>query len=238
VLSFEVHRQLAELTGAIDQVTTAATERAPADEIDLRVDAALSSASRLEAMIGTEFTRLHRHLAWLRRRHREGRPELSDGDVADLRGHDLPEVIEAVERWSHALLDPGLVASIEGSWRGQQYDAAVRESFVFLEQRMREIAPVAPSEGVIGRRLVTRLLPGNGPSDRWGEDGLMGHLTDTEQGGARELLNGSLALFRNATAHRTTAYSREEAEDVVHLVKLCLRLLAKIRPPAAPDPVV
>jgi hypothetical protein len=81
--------------------------------------------------------------------------------------------------------------------------------------------------------LVARLLPGNGPSDRWGDEGLLGHLTDREQTGARELLNGALSLFRNATAHRATAYTREEAEDVLHLVNLCLRLLAKYRTPDA-----
>jgi Protein of unknown function (Hypoth_ymh) len=231
MLSFEVHRELAELTSAVHRVTNAAIERAPSDEIELRVDAALSSAGRLEAMIGGQFYGLRRHLGWLRKRHREGRPNLADSDVADLREHDLAEAIDAVEKWSHALLDPALVACVEGSWRAQQYDAAVREAFVFLEQRMRGVAAVSPAEGVVGRRLVTRLLPGSGPSDRWSPDGFMGHLSDGEQGGARELLNGSLALFRNATAHRTTAYSREEAEDLVHLVNLCLRLVAKVRIP-------
>lgn len=235
MLSVEVYRELAELMSAVNRVTTAATERVAFDEIDLRVDEALSCASRLEAMIGAEFHGLRRHLGWLRRRHREGRPELADGDVVDLREHDLPVAINTVESWSRATLDPALVASVERSWRAQQYDAAVRESFVLLEQRMREVAAVAPGEGVVGRRLVTRLLPGDGPSDRWSTNGFMGHLTDGEQRGARELLNGTLGLFRNATAHRTTAYSREEAEDVIRLVNLCLRLLAKIGEPAAPD---
>lgn len=231
MLSFEVHRELAELTSAVHRVTNAAVERVPSDEIELRVDAALSSAGRLEAMIGSEFYGLRRHLGWLRKRHSEGRPDLADGDVTDLRERDLAEAIDAVEKWTHALLDPALVASVEGSWRAQQYDAAVREAFVFLEQRIREVAAVSPAEGVVGRRLIARLLPGTGPSGRWSPDGFMGQLSNGEQSGARELLNGALALFRNATAHRATAYSREEAEDLVHLVNLCLRLAAKVRVP-------
>jgi Protein of unknown function (Hypoth_ymh) len=99
---------------------------------------------------------------------------------------------------------PGLVEAIEGSWRAQQYDAAVREAFVYLEARMRELGVVDPGSGLTGRQLVARLLPGNGPSER-GDVGLLGHLTDREQSGARELLNGAVSLFRNATAHRATA---------------------------------
>jgi hypothetical protein len=204
VLSFEVHRALAELTRAVHRVTTAAVERAPFDEIDLRIEAALSSVSRLEAMIGSEFHGLRRHLGWLRRRHREGAPELADGDIVDLREHDLPAAITAVEKWSEALLDPVLVVSIEGSWRAQQYDAAVRESFVLLEQRMREVAAVAPSEGVVGRRLVARLLPGGGPSDRWSADGFMGHLTEGEQGRGRRTSRQPLLAAAQQGPIRTT----------------------------------
>lgn len=227
VLSFEVHGELTELIAAVNRVATAAEKRAPVTEIELRVNHARETAERLEAMIDAKFGSLRRHLAWLLRRHREGRPELADGDVMDLREHDLPDVTATVGRWAENLLDGGLVETIEGSWRAQRYDAAVREAFVYLEARMRALGLVDPGLGLTGRQLVARLLPGNGPSDRWGDEGLLGHLTDREQSGARELLNGAVSLFRNATAHRATAYTREEAEDVVHLVNLCLRLLDK-----------
>jgi uncharacterized protein (TIGR02391 family) len=126
-------------------------------------------------------------------------------------------------------LRPELVSAIQGSWRAEQYDAAVRDAFVHLEGRMRELADIKPHEGLTGRRLVNRLLPTNGDTAPLGDEGLLGHLTDTEQGGARDLLNGAVSLFRNASAHRPTAYSRAEAEDVIHLVNLCLRLLDKYR---------
>lgn len=178
--------------------------------------------------MGAEFHGLRRHLSWLERRHREGNPAAADGDIIDLREHDLPEVVDVVVNWSAGIMDAELVATISDSWRAQRYDAAVREAFVLTESRIRALAGVAPNEGVTGRRLVARLLPGNGPSERWTNEGLLGRLTDAEQGGARELLNGAVSLFRNATAHRETAYTRNEAEDVLHLVNLCLRMLAKI----------
>jgi hypothetical protein len=234
VLSFEIHGALADLAAAVYRVTDAAADRAPVDEIDLRVDAAVAAAGRLDAVIGPDPTNLRRHLHWLRRRHREGHPELSDGDVRDLREHDLPERIQTVVSWSGGLLDAGLVDAVLRSWQAQEYDSAVRSAFVHLEQRMREVGSVDPAAGLTARRLVSRLLPGNDTSDRWSEEGFMGSLPDGEQGGARELLNGSFSLFRNATAHRSPAYTREEAEDVIHLVNLCLRLVAKISlPPAA-----
>jgi Protein of unknown function (Hypoth_ymh) len=234
VLSYEVYQALAELIAAVNRVTDAAGRRVPADEIELRVEAAIRAADRLDALVGADRTHLRRHLWWLGRRHREGHPELSDVDVRDLHEHDLPDRIAAVIAWSDGLLDPELVEAVLPSWQAQDYDSAVRSAFVQLERRLRDAAAINSAAGLTGRGLVSRLLPGDGTSDRWGPDGLMGRLTDGEQRGARELLNGAFALFRNATAHRSTAYTREEAEDVLHLVHLCLRLVAKITAPPEP----
>lgn len=229
MLSVDIHRRLAALYKEIYALAAAAERRAPTSEIELRVAAARATAAGLEQMVGAEFGSLRRHLGWLLRRHREGRPDEADGDVADLRERDLPDVIDTVATWSAGLLDVGLAAAVAGSWRSGEYDAAVRAAFVHLEQRMRAVGAVPPNESVVGRRLVNRVLPGNGPSEMWTADGFMGHLNDGEQSGARELLNGSLSLFRNATAHRETGYALEEAEDILHLVSLCLRLLAKVQ---------
>ena len=146
----------------------------------------------------------------------------------------FPRASNAVRTWSNELLDAELVAAVLPSWQAQDYDSAVRSAFVHLEDRMREAGSIDRAEGLTGRSLVSRLLPGNGMSERWNAEGLLGQLAHQEQRGARELLNGSFSLFRNATAHRSTAYTRDEAEDVVHLVHVCLRLVAKIAlPPTA-----
>jgi hypothetical protein len=74
VLSFEIHGALADLAAAVYRVTDAAAARAPVDEIDLRVDAAVAAAGRLDAVIGPDPTNLRRHLHWLRQRHRRVAP--------------------------------------------------------------------------------------------------------------------------------------------------------------------
>jgi hypothetical protein len=81
VLSFEIHRELTELISAVNCVVIAAEQRAPIAEIELGVTLAREKAAHLEAMVDAEFGSLRRHLAWLLRRHREGRPELADGDI-------------------------------------------------------------------------------------------------------------------------------------------------------------
>jgi hypothetical protein len=228
VLSFEVHRDLTALIASVEGVAAAAEERVAASEIELRVAATLEIADRLEAIVETRFAKLRRHLWFLRLRHHEGKPHLADGDITDLRKHDLPAVVEAVETWSARLLDPGLAAVVGDLWKNQQYDAAVRAGFVYVEERMRALAAVEPADGVVGRRLVHRLLPVKGEMPgEWTDRGLLGHLTENEESGARDLLSGALVLFRNATAHRQVGYAREEADDVLHLVSLSLRLLAK-----------
>jgi uncharacterized protein (TIGR02391 family) len=213
----------------VNRLTTAAAARAPAEEISLLADVARANAAALTSATGADLGNLERHIWWIRKNHRAGRPEASDGDIADLRERDLVVAIDAVTAWSMTFLRPEIVSAIQGSWRAEQYDAAVRDAFVHLEGRMRELADVKPQEALTGRRLVNRLLPTNGDTAPLGDEGLLGHLTDTEKGGARDLLNGAVSLFRNASAHRPTAYSRAEAEDVIHLVNLCLRLLDKYR---------
>ncbi len=59
--------------------------------------------------------------------------------------------------------------------------------------------------------------------------GFMGSLTDGELVAARDLIAGSVGLFRNATAHRAIPYTRDEATDVIHLVNVCLRIVDKMR---------
>jgi hypothetical protein len=230
VLDVDMHQALAELIAAVNRATDAAERRAPAAEVELRVDAAEAVAARIEAMIGSSSGNLRRHLYWLRRRFGEGKPELADGDLRDLREHDVPAVVDAVAAWGRSLIDAKLYQAVIRSWEAQQYDSAVRSAFVCLEERMRSLGDVSARRSVAGAGLVRQLLPEGDDRDRWDSRGFMGGLTDGEQKGARQLLSGSFGLFRNATAHRSVAYSRDEAADVIHLVNLCFRLTEKIRP--------
>lgn len=62
-----------------------------------------------EQMIGSERARafgdLARHLYWLGRFYREGKPDRCVTDIRDIRDRDLPGVIWALERWGSGLLE-------------------------------------------------------------------------------------------------------------------------------------
>lgn len=95
----------------------------------------------------------------------------------------------------------------------------------FLRQASRWAGIEYPS-GLSGERLVASVLDPNG-SDRIAlpSDGFLGELTSGERSGFHHLVRGAFLLIRNATAHRPIAYTQSEAEDIVHLVNVCLRLL-------------
>ncbi len=229
MLSSGVYRQLAGLLSAIGVVIDRAQAGAPIEEVELRVAAALSALGDLRATIDgagiPAFGTTARHLGFIEFYHRKGHPDSYAGDIANLRDRDVPGVIRAVEDWSANNLDAGLVEAIQGSWNAQNYESAVRDAFVYLEAVLRVIADIDPATGLSGVQLATAVL---GPKSRTGSlptDGFLGAVTGGEREGAHELVMGALRLFRNATAHRRIEYTAAQADDVVHLVSLCLRLL-------------
>lgn len=234
MLEIEIQRRLVAVIAASMRAAAAAEARVSTGELELLIEAARGSLEGLQSLTGVSATSLRRHLAFISRNHGRGRPEDSDGDVRDIRERDLMEVVQEVTDWI-ATTDNTEVAEAAGSaWERRDYDGAVRSAFVRLETRMRERARVSATDGgMVGRRLVNRLLPDNGVSARWNPEGLLGRLKEQEQVAARELFLGALGLFRNATGHRETGYTREEAADVLSLIALCFRLLAKVSPAEA-----
>jgi len=230
MLSLEVHGGLVALIGAVNRLIVAANERAPVEEINLRVAAARAAQDKLQAMTGETFGNMGRHLYFLEKNHREGRPASSDGDVTDLSDHDLPAAVKAVIAWAAGLVDPRLVTAITTSWEAQDYDGTVRDAFIELEARMKAVATIRPGEALFGRKLVNRVFdPAQLPAMELRVQGFMGELTPNELAAARDLVGGSVGLFRNATAHRVVAYTREEASDIIHVVNVCLRIIDKLR---------
>jgi len=118
------------------------------------------------------------------------------------------------------------MAAISTSWEKQHFDGAVRDAFILLERVLRELGNVDPEMGLSGDRLVASLLaPSSRTSLTLPNDGFMGQLTRGEREGAYFYFRGVFLLFRNATAHRTIPYSASEAEDIIHVVNVCLRML-------------
>jgi len=238
VLSLAVHRQLLSLTKQISALFERVSAEAPTDEITLRVADVRETLDDLQTITGIgptgPFNTLARHLHWLLRRHGEGKPDLYAPDISDIQERDLPGVVASVEAWGRQLLDPGLVAAIAASWEAQHYGSAVRDAFIYLEDVLRELGGVDPDSGLSGDQLVTRLLePSRDTSLTLPEHGFLGHLTRGELQGAYHYFKGAFLLFRNATAHRPIPYTAAEAEDVVHVVNVCLRML----PPRRQRPV-
>lgn len=235
MLSLSVYRQLSELISQVHQLIESVHSEAASSEVDLRADAAGRTLEDLRQMIGAEpprpFTRspfgaLSQHLYWLCRYYREGKPDRYAPDIRDIRDRDLPGVIRAVEMWGSDFLDPRLAAAISASWEAQRYASAVRDAFICLENILRDLGEVEPSRGDSGDRLVTSVLgPTSDARIELPADTFMGQFTRGEVTGVYHLVRGAFLLFRNAAAHRPITCTASEAEDIMHLVNLCLRLL-------------
>jgi len=230
VLSISIYRQLSSLVSQVHVLLARVEADAPVDEVALRVAAISQVLDDLQENVSVgptgAFNSLARHLYWLQRYRREQKPERYAPDIVDIRERDLPGVIAAVESWGRQLLDAGLVGAITASWEAQHFGSAVRDAFIYLEDVLRELGNVDPATGLSGDRLVTRVLsPSSGSAITLPADGFMGHLTRGEQEGVYHYVKGAFLLFRNATAHRPIPYTAAEAEDIIHVVNLCLRML-------------
>jgi len=235
VLSISIYRQLSSLVSQVHDLLARVEVDAPAAEVGLRVAAIRqvlndlqehTSAGPIGPFNTGPFNSLARHLYWLQRYHGEQKPERYAPDIADIRERDLPGVIAAVESWGRQFLNAGLVEAIAASWEAQHFDSAVRDAFIYLEDVLREVGNVDPAIGLSGERLVTRVLSRSSSSAiMLPTDGFMGHLTRGELEGVYNYVKGTFLLFRNATAHRPIPYTAAEAEDIIHAVNLCLRML-------------
>jgi Protein of unknown function (Hypoth_ymh) len=230
VLSISVYRQLSSLVSQVHVLFARVEAGAPVDEVALRVAAIRQVLDDLQENTGAgptgPFDSLARHLHWFQRYHRDQKPERYAPDIADIRERDLPGVIEAVESWGRQLLDAGLVEAIGASWETQHFGSAIRDAFIYLEDALRQVGNVDPELGLSGDRLVTRVLnPSSSAAITLPADGFMGRLTGGELEGVYSYVKGAFLLFRNATAHRPIPYTAAEAEDIIHVVNLCLRML-------------
>lgn len=230
VLSIAVNRQLSNLVSQIHVLLTHMQAGATTDEVELRVASIRRVLDDLQETTGMgptgSFNSFARHLHWLQRYHREGKPDNYASDIVDLQERDLPGIIASIEDWGQKLLDSGLVDAITPSWSAQHFGSAVRDAFIYLEDVLRAIGNIDPARGLSGDRLVTTLLAPSSATALAPPDGtFMGQLTRGEREGLYNYFKGAFLLFRNATAHRPIQYTASEAEDVIHVVNLCLRLL-------------
>lgn len=228
-LSVSAQRQLAELMSEVYRLLESVQSEEPKSEVSLRTAATLRKLDAVGAKVGREpgraFASLARHLYWLERFYLEDRPDRYASDVRDIRSSDLPGVIKAVEESNSGPLDEGLFAAVNESWEAHRFAGAVRDAFIYLEAVIREMGEVDPARGLSGDKLVTTVLdPSNSHTEVRG-DTFLGPLTRGEATGFYYLVRGAFLLFRNSAAHRPIEIAPDEAEDIIRLVDLCLRLL-------------
>lgn len=158
-----------------------------------------------------------RHLNWLKKRLREGSPELCRSDIRDICEQDLPQMEEAFREWCAAphFYDPELAAATSGLILQGELDSAVRKAFVLLTERMRSEYSV--SMDCDGEKLVNKIFGTHGKT--------AGILSEDRREGWRNLLAGLYSLFRNKYGHGTANPTWPETEAVLSMVNYALREL-------------
>jgi hypothetical protein len=236
MLAGSVYKQLADVYRSSNAALDQARERASVAEVERAISDALNSLAGLAQLLGLGDVRdigqsqLARHLGWLRRYYRDGEHGKYASDVMDIRERDLPAVAHFVEQWERSLVDPQLLQAIETAWADRNFLAVVRDAFVHLEDRIRQFGDVSATEGMTADRLVGLLFGPTGDAlSRLPPDGLLGPVTAGEQQGLLHLFKGAFLFVRNPTAHRRIDYSPAEAEAIVDLVDLCLRVISSGR---------
>jgi len=236
VLSTAVYQDLGRLTRLLFLIFARIDGGAQPPEIDLLVDTARETLSRLAGTIGATdadpVSKLHRHLHWLGYWFARDEPDSYQPDVEDITQRDLPGVIDLVNKWERDLLSPGLVDAVMGSWEVKNYLHVVRDAFVYLEDALRRAGGISPAEGMTAEALVNRLLaPGATEQIDLSQVTPQGPRTKGEQQGLLHLFKGAFLLFRNPAAHRVVEYTPEQADELLRLVNLCLRMLGEIEAP-------
>jgi uncharacterized protein (TIGR02391 family) len=232
MLNTAPHEELSSLIADVYTVLERVQAGASIEEIELRVASAQATLDKLQEIVGAgptgAFGDLSRHLHFIVHYHRKDQPENYASDLIGIREKDLPGVIKLVKAWGAPAYDPVLLEAVRVSWDAQHYASAVRDAFIVLEVRLRDLVDADPHVADSGVRLVTAVLGPTSPTRvALPTDTFMGKLTGPEADGAYALVKGAFQLFRNATAHRPIAYQRQQAEDVIRLVNLCLMLLPR-----------
>jgi hypothetical protein len=238
MLSMSIYNQVSKLVSQVHQLLEGVNAGLAYTEVNLRAEAINQTLTDLQQMIsfdtpesnwlrrGSPFEEMNRHLYWLCRNYREGKPDKYAPDIRDIREHDLPGVIRAVSKWGSELLDPRLASAIGVSWDAQRYSNAVLDAFICLENVLRDLGEVEATRGLSGDRLVTSLLePSSKARIELPANTFLGPLTSGETSGFYNLVKGAFLLFRNAMAHRPIASTAREAEDIISLINLCMLFL-------------
>jgi hypothetical protein len=109
-------------------------------------------------------------------------------------------------------------AGVQQTFRAGDLDSAIRDAFADLEDAVRSLANLTPSD--YGVNLMSKAFAKNGP--------LAAGIDPRHQVGMQRLFEGAFAILRNPAGHGPTELDVEEAlEEVLH-ADLLMRKLATI----------
>ncbi len=134
-----------------------------------------------------------------------------------LTNNDMQLVRQAVEVQSG--LDKELVSRCSPLIHIEAFDEAVRQAFVVLEERLRQILK---KERLTGMQMVNYAFSAEGPLAKLLVDNLV------EREGLESLLSGAFKLYRNPAAHTIIGYDGAEARGILYLIDLILKRLARL----------
>jgi hypothetical protein len=162
-------------------------------------------------------TSLNRHLAWLDKRLREGKPDQCESDIVDICDRDLPALMQAFQEWqkNNTYRDQELFEKVAPLMDTQQYDSAVRKSFVILKERL--VSRFGLAKNLDGVRLATAAFGPTGP--------LAGKVEAKELDALRTLTTAMYATFRNRYGHHDLKATSFETEAVVVMVNWLLKAI-------------
>jgi len=123
-------------------------------------------------------------------------------------------------------LDDRLSERCDDLIRTEQYDAAVTQAFVLLEERLRDALGKDKGAGVNLSELAF--------APKTGQLGQRLDLSEGEVAGVQSLFVGAFKAFRNPAAHSKVGHDRDEARAIIHLVNLLLMILEQTRRPVGP----
>jgi hypothetical protein len=103
----------------------------------------------------------------------------------------------------------------------KNWDTAIRNAVVILEERLRDIGNI-PDSNRRGKPLVNYLFGKNGTMINKFKD-------DSEREGYRDLYAGIVSIFRNAYTHRLIDPSPEDGGEVLGFINLLLKMLENLR---------
>lgn len=189
--------------------------------------ALLDQLARHTGSVGREeFENFKRHLHFIGYYHLRNQPDQYAPDLYDIVMVDTPALIDYLEEWSGSLISPHLQSMVRPAWDAGNYRHAVQDGFIYLERALRALARIPRDKGLSGAALIDKVLGRQSP-DRIQLSGepTLTPVTTGEEEGAFYLFKGAFLLFRNAGAHRFIDYEAPQADELLRLVNICLRIL-------------